>query len=267
MPGRALRVRSALLLAALLGVCTSWSSRAALAGDGAQIFREAFRRDAGYGDYRSSVTMILKDRSGSSVVRKMEVSTLELKGEGSRTRVVFDSPADVKGTTVLTATHAAREDEQWIYLPAFHRVKQISTANQAAAFMGSEFSYEDVNSISIQLEKFSYTFERDEALSGLPCFVVQRVPKYEHSAYGREVVWLDTSQYLIRRIDYFDRDNRPFKSLLLDGYSKYVDHFFRPARMTMTNLQNGKSTVLEWNRYQFRSGLREGDFDVSGLKK
>jgi hypothetical protein len=254
-------------LAAFAAIVAMGWAAVASGADGTQIFKEAARRDGGYGDYRSNVTMILRERSGSAIVRKMELSTLEVPGEGNRTLVVFDTPADVKGTAVLTATHASRDDEQWIYLPSFQRVKQISTANQAAAFMGSEFSYEDVNSIAIQLAKFSYTYVRDEVLDGLPCFVVQRVPRYDHSAYNHELVWLDTRDYLIRRVDYFDRDNKPFKTLTAEGYEKHLDRFYRPKQMTMVNLQNGKSTVLQWERYRFRNGLAEGDFDVSGLKK
>ncbi|MGD0679159.1 MAG: outer membrane lipoprotein-sorting protein [Polyangiaceae bacterium] len=248
----------------LLGVV--WAS-VAVGADGLQIFEEAFRRDSGYGDYKSSVTMILRERSGDSIVRKMELSNLEVQGEGNRTLVVFDNPPDVKGTTILTATHTSSDDQQWIYLPSFQRVKQISTASQTVAFMGSEFSYEDINSITIQLSKFTYTYVRDEAVEGVPCFVVQRTPKYDHSAYSREVVWLDAHEYLVRRIDYFDRDNKPFKTLTVEGYDKYLDRFERPKQMTMVNLQNGKSTVLQWERYRFQNGLKERDFDVSGLKK
>jgi outer membrane lipoprotein-sorting protein len=254
-------------VAALLAVVAICWAAVASGADGTQIFQEAARRDAGYGDYTSNVTMILNERGGSSIVRKMQMSNLEAPGEGSRTLVLFETPADVKGTTVLTATHASRDDEQWIYLPAFQRVKQISTANQTAAFMGSEFSYEDVNSINIQLAKFTYAYLRDEVLDGLPCFVVQRVPKYDHSAYSREVVWLDTRDYVIRRVDYFDRDNKPFKTLTGANYEKYLDRYYRPKQMTMVNLQNGKSTVLQVGQYRFRSGLRDSDFDVSAMKK
>jgi hypothetical protein len=237
------------------------------APDGLAIFREAARRDVGYGDYKTNITMILRDRGGGSVTRRMAFANLEVPGDGSRTLVVFDEPADVKGTTVLTATHSGRDDEQWIYLPSFKRVKQISTANQAAAFMGSEFSYEDVNSINLTLAKFSYGYQRDEALAGVDCFVVERTPKYEHSAYSRELAWLDKANYLVRRVDYFDHENKPYKRYTAEGYEKYLERFYRPKQMTMVNLQNGKSTVLRWEQYRFKSGLRESDFGVAALKK
>lgn len=268
--GRAMRAIALLRwtpVAALFATVSVGAPSAALAADGKQIFQEAARRDSGYGDFKATAIMTLKDRGGSAVVRKMAMSNLEVKGDGSRTLVVFDTPADVKGTTILTATHASRDDEQWLYLPAFARVKQISTANQTAAFMGSEFSYEDINSLTIQVAKFSYTYLRDEAIAGTPCFVVQRVPSYAHSAYGREVVWLDTHDYLVRRVDYFDTNSQAFKTLTVDGYEKYIDRYYRPKQMTMVNVQNGKSTVLAWDRGQMKSGLREADFDASGLKQ
>lgn len=267
MPRRAATVigRRAFVVASLAAWCSS--TRGARGMDGSSIFQEAFERESGYGDYTSAVTMILKDRGGGSIVRKMELSNLEVRGDGTRTRVVFENPPDVKGTTVLTAAHEQRDDEQWIYLPAFKRVKQISTANQAAAFMGSEFSYEDVNSINIQPGKFTYRQVREEMLGARTCWVVERMPKYEHSAYRRELVWLDKAEYTIQRVEYFDGEDKPFKTLTMEDYEKYIGRFWRPKQMTMANLQNGKSTILRWERYRFQSGVRAADFNVAGLKK
>jgi outer membrane lipoprotein-sorting protein len=240
----------------------------ARAADGLQIFQEAVRRDAGYHDYKADVTMVLKEKADVTSTRKLEVSNLEVKNDGARTLIAFDSPADVKGTKVLTASHPDRADEQWIYLPAFSRVKQISTAGQTASFMGSEFSYEDLNSINVLVAKFTYTFLRDEVEGGAPCFVVERRPRYESSAYVREVVWVDKTDYVMRKVEFYDRDAKPFKILTATGYKKYLGKYLRADEMRMENLRSGKSTVLRWERYRFDGkGVSEADFAVSALKR
>jgi hypothetical protein len=37
--------------------------------------------------------------------------------------------------------------------------------------------------------------------------------------------------------------------------------------MEMVNHQTGKSTLLEWNNYRFRTGLGEADFRSQALKR
>jgi outer membrane lipoprotein-sorting protein len=254
-------IAASLLGSALLG----GSARAA---DGLQIFQEAARRDSGYHHYRADVTMVLKEKAATLSSRKLEVANLEAKGGGARSLIIFDSPADVKGTKVLTASHLDSADEQWIYLPAFSRVKQISTANQSASFMGSEFSYEDLNSINVLVSKFTYTYLRDEVADGAPCFVVERRPKYDNSGYVREIVWVDKADYVLRKVEFYDRDAKPFKILTATGYSKYLDKFLRAGQMTMENLRTGKSTVLRWEQYRFGgAGVSEADFSASALKR
>jgi outer membrane lipoprotein-sorting protein len=240
----------------------------ALAADGLQIFQEAAARDSGYHHYKADVTMVLKDKTSTTSTRKMELSNMEVKGDGARTLVVFNNPADVKGTKVLTASHWRTADEQWIYLPAFSRVKQISTANQSASFMGSELSYEDLNSINLEVPKYSYTYLKDESLDGVPCFVVERRPRYESSSYVRQVAWLDKADYVIRRVEYYDQDPRPFKRLTVTGYHRFLNKYLRAAQMIMENLRTGRSTVLQWEQYRFEgSGISEADFSAAALKR
>jgi outer membrane lipoprotein-sorting protein len=242
--------------------------------DGSKIFQEAYQRDIGYVSFAANVTMLLKEKSGSVATRKLDIASKEVKGDGARTLVTFSAPSDVKGTKVLTASHWSKADEQWIFLPAFSRVKQISTANQSASFMGSEFSYEDLNSINIQVPKFSYKYLKDEPLDGVPCFVVERRPRYDNSAYVRQTVWVDKKDYTIRRVEFFDAEagesGAPMKVLTAAGYQHFLDRHFRAAEMVMANNRNGKTTILQWAQYRFgaaASGVKDGDFELSALKR
>jgi len=49
-------------------------------------------------------------------------------------------------------------------------------------------------------------------------------------------------------------------------YKLHQEKNWRPGRMEMVNHQTGKSTLLEWKNYQFRTGLTERDFDQNSLK-
>ncbi|MCR4346083.1 MAG: outer membrane lipoprotein-sorting protein [Sulfuricaulis sp.] len=232
---------------------------------GLAIAREADRRDAGFGDLTAHMEMILRNRQGEESVRRLRISTLEVKGDGDKGLSVFDEPADVKGTALLTFTHKVGEDDQWLFLPALKRVKRIASANKSGPFMGSEFAYEDV--ASQEVEKYSYKYLRDETHEGKPCFVIERTPVDKHSGYTRQQVWIDQAEYRPWKIDFYDRKDSLLKTLVWRGYRQYLGKYWRADEMFMQNHQNGKSTLLKWRDYKFRAGLKDADFNESSLKR
>jgi len=113
---------------------------------GLAITRMADYRDFGWGDSEAEMVMTLRNRSGQKSIRHLRVRNMEVTGDGDKSMSIFDQPRDIKGTAVLTWSHALKPDHQWIYLPALKRVKRISSKNKSGPFMGSEFAFEDLAS-------------------------------------------------------------------------------------------------------------------------
>jgi outer membrane lipoprotein-sorting protein len=232
---------------------------------GLAIAVEADRRDQGFGDVAVDLEMTLRNRHGEESRRKIRVATLEVSADGDKSLTVFDEPADVKGTALLTFSHKRADDDQWLYLPALARVKRISSANKTGSFMGSEFAYEDIG--SQEVEKYKYKYIRDEVYEGRPAFVIERYPVSPHSGYTREVVWVDQERYHSWKVEYYDRKQSLLKTLTLSGFRQYLGKHWRPDEMFMQNHQNGKSTRLAWGNYKFRVGLKDADFNEASLKR
>lgn len=232
---------------------------------GLAIAVEADARDQGWADSRADMKMVLRNAQGETSEREIRVRTLEVDGDGDKSLTIFDHPADVAGTAFLSYTHATEPDDQWLYLPALKRVKRIASANKSGPFMGSEFAFEDIS--SQEVEKYTYKWLRDETLDGQDCFVVERVPEYQHSGYTRQVVWIDKAEYRPQKVDYYDRKGAHLKTLMLHEYEKYLDQYWRAQRMEMVNHLNGKSTTLTWSGYEFRNDFTDRDFDRNTLKR
>ena len=251
-----------------LGTPTTGSSAVLQSGGsptGLEIAQEAERRDAGFGDHAAELVMLLRNRNGDQSTRRMRNFTLEVDGDGDKTLVVFDEPNDVKGTAFLNYTHREGSDDQWLYLPALRRVKRIASNNKSGPFMGSEFAYEDIS--SQEVEKYTYEFLRTEDLAATPAYVIQRVPVDERSGYTRQIVWYDQAEYRLQKVDFYDRKDELMKTLTYHDYDRYLDQFWRAARMEMVNHQTGKSTTLAWTGYEFQTGLSDRDFDQSALRR
>ncbi len=239
-------------------------------GKGLAIAVEADKRDAGFGDSRVKLLMILKNKRGQESRRKMRTRTLEVKGDGDKSLIIFDTPRDVKGTAMLTYSHKTGDDDQWLYLPALKRVKRISSSNKSGSFMGSEFSYEDLG--SQEVEEYAYKWLRNEPCPTdeyrqVNCMVVEYYPVDKTSGYTRQVVWMDEEEYRLLKIDFYDKKSSLLKTLVSKKYRKYAKKYWRPMEMQMTNHQNGKSTRLIFEDYRFRSGLAEKDFTQANLKR
>lgn len=231
---------------------------------GLAIFLEADRRDSGYQDLRVDLEMILRTSHGSESRRVLKIRQMEMADDGDRLLVVFETPKPIHGTALLSYAHSIEPDDQWIYLPALKRVKRIASQNKSGPFLSSEFAYED---LALQeVEKYTYRLVDRVEEDGESYFVVERTPVGNHSGYARQVVQVDVRELRIHHIEYFDRQDRPLKSLRVEGYQIHEERFWKPQSMLMSNVQTGKSTELTWRNFEFASGLdADRDFSTNSL--
>lgn len=263
----ALLVATALLHAAPAAAEITLPPESDAAARGLAIIEEMDARDRGWGDAKAKLKMVLTNTAGGTSERELRLMMLEVTkaNEGDWSLMVFDKPRDIEGTALLTHAHVTAPDDQWLYLPAVKRVKRISSANKAGPFVGSEFAFEDL--AAQEVGKFTYKWLRDETCGVLTCHVVERVPAYEGSGYTRQTVWIDTTDYLLRKADYYDRKGGLLKTLSLGEYRNYLEGIWRPLDLEMTNNETGKKTKLIWESYEFRTGLTENDFSTASLER
>lgn len=235
------------------------------AGKGLAIAVEANRRDQGFGDSQSTLQMILRNKHGDQTTRQMRSRALEVPGDGDKSLIIFNDPADVKGTAFLSFSHKTDDDDQWLYLPALKRVKRISSSSKSGPFMGSEFAYEDLS--SQEVEKYTYLYLRDENFDGRAHFVIERVPVDRKSGYKRQIVWIDQDEYRVWKVEYYDRKDALLKTLVLDQYQQYLGKHWRASLLEMVNHQTGKSTTLNITGYTFGNGFVDADFNQNSLSK
>nr|MBV6630057.1 outer membrane lipoprotein-sorting protein [Oceanococcus sp. HetDA_MAG_MS8] len=232
---------------------------------GLEIAQEADRRDEGWGDSSTVMTMTLRNKQGQESTREMRSRSLEVADDGDKGLIIFDHPKDVRGTALLTFSHKSGSDDQWLYLPALKRTKRIASNNKSGPFMGSEFAYEDLS--SQEVEKYTYKYLRDESYEGQPVFVIERFPVDDNSGYTRQIVWMDSERYIPLKVEFYDRKQSHLKTLTLHEYEQYKDKHWRPLRLEMVNHQTGKSTTLSFAEYEFDLGLGERDFDQGALAR
>lgn len=231
---------------------------------GQEIMKQLTDQENGFGDFQADVTMVIRKKNGRQFDRRMAVRSLENSDYGEKRLFVFHQPRTIRGTALLS--HTLKDtDLQWIYLPAFKRVKRISSSNKSGPFVSSEFSYEDLT--SVEFEKYRYQYIEDSTINGKPCYVVKMTPLFENSGYQYQLAYIDKTDYIFRQMDYYDTKGAFLKTLKLTNYKKYLDRFWRALDMTMLNHQNGRSTTMTWSEIIYHNGFSEHDFSTNALKR
>jgi len=232
---------------------------------GREVAEKAHATQRGFVDETVETTMYLINAAGDSVVRLLVNNTIERPNSEDYSIIQFLNPPDVRGTGLLTYQNPTGDDQQWLYLPELRRVKVISSKNKSGSFMGSEFAYEDISGNT--LDRFKYEMIGEEKYNGKDCYVVNRIPTYENSGYTSIKTWYDKESSLMQRNEFIDRKNSLLKVLTFENWKKYSTGTWRADKMTMKNLQTGKTSILIFKNRKHNNGFKESDFTKRNLER
>ncbi len=231
----------------------------------AELAQKSDDAQSGFVDSQSQMKMTLVNANNQKRERLMKMKVLEGK-DGDKSLMEFLSPADVKGTKFLNYEHVNRDDDQWLYLPALKRIKRIASKNKSGAFMGSEFSYEDLSAFNVD----KYTYPEGEAkktqFEGKDVYIGESKPVSKYSGYTKLITWVDAETFLIQKIEYYDRKKELLKRAVFSDYKK-IKGSWRIGKIVMSNVQNDKKTILVWSEERIKTGLKDRDFNKRVLKR
>jgi hypothetical protein len=218
------------------------------------------------------VKMTAIDEKGQARERDITMATKLFDGGATEKRVYrFSSPPDVQGTSVLVFDYEAKPDDVWIYLPALRKTRRVVSSQRSQSFMGSEFSYGDLNIPA--LDDYEYKLTGEEAIAGEPCYVVDVAPKSKEIAdsegYSKKTYWVSKDKLAVLRGLFYDRDGKLLKELiardfkLLDAKKKR----YRPVHMEMVNRQNGRRSLFDSPKITFAPNTKDEYFTTGYLER
>ncbi len=106
-----------------------------------------------------TINMLLKNNRGGERKRTIEQFS-KIDNDGNRLLLIkFLSPSVLKGSGYLSIENTNRDDDQWLYLPAFNKTRRILSKNESDHIVGTDFSFEDINREDI--EEYHYVFLSD----------------------------------------------------------------------------------------------------------
>ncbi len=257
--------------AALAALALAAVSAAAEPPTGRQIMERVDARDDG-DNSTQDLEMILFDRGGNQRVRKLRAFGQD-RGEDKLSLLFFLTPADVEDTGFLTYDYddPARDDDQWLYLPALKKTKRIASSDKSGSFMGSDFSYADMT--ERPLDDYDYTLMQESEVDGVPVWQLQSVPKTERekdeTGYEKSVVFVRKDNDVVIRSVHWVKKGKRLKYFEVEKLEQ-IDGIWVATEMQMTTKKGSETqhrTVLHANNVRFHQTLAPDLFTTRQLEK
>ncbi len=187
----------------------------------------------------ATLSMTITAASGHSLTRVMQIWTAD---EGNSQLIKFLEPADVRGSGFLSVEKASGETETMIYLPALGRVRRVAGGQKQDSFFGSDFSYEEISSLSGDFgDDFDSTLTA--TLPG-PIYVLEGTAKPDsESSYDRIVYQVPEATLVPERVDFY-RGGDVVKTLTISATLQEGDYTL-PRTIRMETVATGSYTTLD----------------------
>lgn len=223
-----------------------------------EIFEEVDRRRDKISSEQADMQMIIYDGRGNS--RKRSIQSFSSNEEsGSKSLLIFEEPANVRGTAFLSISEDSDEIQK-LYLPALKQIQIISASEKGDRFMGSDFTYEDLGDQDPEDYSFELQEESDSAY-------VLKAEKNESSQYSYIYFYVDADKYVLQQAEYFNEEGKMIKRLEASDYENLVDNVWQPGKMIMFDLRNDRKTELNWSNRNVNASIPSWRFTERGLRR
>ncbi len=239
-----------------------------------QVVRKMDTREDGDTLTRDTL-MVLINKNKQKRIRNIKNIRKDY-GEDTKALIFFLSPADVRNTAYMSYDWdtSAKEDDSWLYLPALQKVKRIASSDKSSSFMGSDFSYSDIN--GIEVEDWDYTFAKQSVMvDGADTWVVQGFPKkdakekvLEETGYLKSLLWIRKDNHLLVKAKYWVKEGKKIKYFKA-GDIKLIDGIWTPCKMTMVTTAKGKvehTSVLKFSNIKYNQSINDTYFTTRTME-
>ena len=211
-------------------------------------------------DVLAEMTMNLINKKGD--VRERLVKTRRM---GDDKQIMwFLKPANVQGSSFLRLSYEDRDDDMWLYLPAFGKVRRIASHAKKGNFMGSDFTFEDMG--ERKLKDYTYKLLKEEPFEDKACWVVESIPgEGVNTDYSKIVSWVWKEDYFSLKEEFYDKKGelKKVKTVQLTKLKNY----WVPKTMTMKNIKTERRTELLFEKMEVDTGVEESIFSTSYLTR
>ena len=202
-------------------------------------------------NFRSDVLMELRVRDGRVQTRHLKRLSKTDAKDREKSLLIFTSPPTVRHTALLIVEHEEKSNDVWFYLPAVQKVKRISGSNLQRSYMGTEFTFKDLEREKVTPDRNRYEMAESEKLDGVDHYVLDAFPVGEQEpaeqGYQKRRLWIRKDNFLSSKVMFYNKKGEYLKTLIATDMKEVgKSGKFRYHTLTMTNAK-GVKTVINLN--------------------
>lgn len=216
--------------------------------------------------------MTMTDKRGK--VRERDTTSYrKFFGDEKRTVLFYQKPSNVKGTGFLTYDYkdTAKDDDQWLYLPALRKVRRISASDRGDYFLGTDLTYEDMK-LEGKLEPadYQYSLLSEQQQDGRLLYQMQGIPHSKQIArelgYSKVVFLVNSSNWIIEKAEYWGTRGKPLKTLIISDI-RQVDGIWTRHDLQVTNHKTGHQTRFLFSNVDYQAAVKDSLFRKNALAR
>jgi hypothetical protein len=182
----------------------------------------------------------------------------------SKSIVRFSAPPDLAGAGFLQVQKRDGDDDRYLFLPELKRSRRISGNLRANSFMGTDFSFADLDRRDMRESDSRLT--GDEPIGRWPCYVVDVRPRREDAQYSHIATWVRKDNYLSLRTRMYDKAGALSKTFEALEVKRVSGHWFI-SKSRMQDVLHEHTTELVLDDIEVKSDIDDDEFTVRALER
>jgi hypothetical protein len=219
------------------------------------------------GSMQATISLSITEKNGATRNRTISMTSKSFPDGLEKRFIKFIEPADVRGTAMLVVDNKVLSDEIWIYLPALKKTRRIVSSEKGKSFMSSEFSNADMGSPTLT----DFNNRHIEGSGSDNTWIIESVPVNEEKAneygYTKKVSYIDINKFQIRKMEYYNFDNKHFKTIEIKGIYSMPDGKYMIKDMLASNLVTNRKSEILFTSIDEKVKVEDSYFSLQNLER
>ena len=210
-------------------------------------------------DIKSDITLtLIKKKSKSLSFRSI------MKNNGGKQIMWFTAPPADKGVAFLKLENEGKSDDMRMWLPAFKKIRRISSKKKGNSFMGSDLSYEDL--YTRKNDDYSFNLLNEEKYNNEMCYVLESIPnKNLKSDYSKHISWISKEKLIPLKEESFNKTKGLLKKKSFSY--KQLKEFWIAEKIVVINVIKKHSTEVNIHNIEINTDVKDNTFQEKNLRR
>lgn len=202
-------------------------------------------------------TMTLIDKNGKEKERKLKIWTKHYKDKDDWSVLKFVTPAEIRNLGFLSLS----DDQMYLYMPAFDRVRRIASHARKESFAGSDLSNDDLSTGKYTAH---YNAEITRETDTQYILELKRKPGSDR-IYPRVMAWVNKEHFYASKMELYDDQDKLWK--VNEVENEKIQGYWTPRHIRMKDEQKNHTTIMKITKIQYDTDLDDKVFTKRYLKR